>query len=206
MIKIVNPNQSRKFPKRPCVCVAAAIIGLLFLATPAFAADGQWRPTYDKVMLYVNFFILVFILVRYGRKPLMNFLQGQKDEVADQIHRLQKQKNAIEAEIEKARSMIEASNVRFEQIKSRIIEDGERTKQEIIDSAREQSKNIIENEKLKATNQITQAKERFMSELVDEASFLAQTKLPSEITDSDHDKLLDLFISNISNVSKQTTA
>ena len=204
MIKMSNPNQLRILPKRSWGCLAAALIVMLFLATPAVAADGQWRPIYDKVMLYVNFFILVFILVKYGRKPLMNFLQGQKDEVADQIHRLQKQKNALEAKIKKALSMIEASNVRFEQIKSRIIQDGERAKQEIIENAREQSKNIIENEKLKATNQITQAKGQFMSELVDEASALAQKKLPSEITGSDHDKLLDLFISNISKVPKQT--
>lgn len=204
MIKISNPNQLRILPKRSCVCLAAALIVILFLATPAWAAGGEWRPIYDKVMLYINFFILAFILVKYGRKPLMNFLQGQKDEVADQIHRLQKQKNSIEAKIKKAQSMIEASNVRFEQIKSRIIKDGERAKQEIVENAREQSKNIIENEKLKATNQITQAKGQFMSELVDEASALAQTKLPKEITGSDHDKLLDLFISNISKVPKQT--
>jgi len=178
----------------------ASLFLVHIMCSSAFASDPSWRPIYDKVMLWINFFILVFIIVKYGKKPLINFLQGQKDEVADKIHRLQKQKNALEAKINKTHTMIEDSNVRFDQIKSRIMEDGERAKQKIIEDAKAQSKNIIEVEKLKATNQIAQAKDQFMSELVDEASALAQKKLPSEIKDSDHNNLLNLFLSNISQV------
>ncbi len=182
------------------------IFTLLFfihlMSSSAFASDPSWRPIYDEVMLWINFFILVFIIVKYGKKPLVNFLRGQKDEVADHIHRLQKQKNSLDAKIKRAHSMIEDSSSRFDQIKSRIIKDGERAKQKIIEDARAHSKNIIEVEKLKATNQILQAKDQFMSELLDEASALAIKKLPSEINNSDQNKLLNLFLSNISKMPK----
>jgi len=197
-------NPLLKFLIRAYTSLPVAFSGVLLLSTSAVAADSGWRPIYDTVMLWVNFFIFVFLAVKFGKKPLLNFLQGQKDEVADQIHRLQKEKNALEAKIKKTHAMIEDSNARFEQIKSRIIRDGENAKQKIIDNAKAQSKNIIEVEKLKASHQITQAKNQFMSELVDEASALAVTKLPSEITDSDHNKLLDLFLSNLSEVPKQS--
>jgi len=197
-------NPLLKFLIRAYTSLPVAFSGVLLLSTSAVAADSGWRPIYDTVMLWVNFFIFVFLAVKFGKKPLLNFLQGQKDEVADQIHRLQKEKNALEAKINKTHAMIEDSNARFEQIKSRIIRDGENAKQKIIDNAKAQSKNIIEVEKLKASHQITQAKNQFMSELVDEASALAVTKLPSEITDSDHNKLLDLFLSNLSEVPKQS--
>ncbi|MEZ4579425.1 MAG: ATP synthase F0 subunit B [Desulfobacterales bacterium] len=177
---------------------------LVFAATPASASSGEWRPVYDEVMLWVNFFILAFIIVKYGRKPLMNFLNGQKDEIADQIHRLQKEKNALEAKIKKATAMIEDSSIRFEEIKTRIIADGERTKQEIIENAKAQSKNIIEAEKLKASTQIVQAKTRFISELVDQASALALSKLPTEVTAADQEKLQQLFISNIHRVGQKS--
>jgi len=193
-----NAKQYKKLLRRLCGPSVTAILGILLLSTSAAAADLGWRPIYDKVMLWINFFIFVFLAVKFGKKPLMNFLQGQKDEVADQIHRLQKQKNALEAKIKKTHTMIEDSSVRFDQIKSRIMEDGERSKQKIIEDAKTQSINIIEAEKLKATNQISQAKNQFMAELVDEASALALKKLPLEINNSDHNKLLDLFLSNIS--------
>jgi len=193
-----NHRQYKKLLLRLCSSSATAMFGILLLSTSAIAADPGWRPIYDQVMLWINFFIFIFLAVKFGKKPLLNFLQGQKDEVADQIHRLQKQKNALEAKIKKTQAMVEDSSVRFGQIKSRIMEDGERSKQKIIEDAKAQSKNMIEVEKLKATTQIAQAKDQFMSELVDEASALAQKKLPSEIRDSDHNNLLDLFLSNIS--------
>ncbi len=199
-----NHRQYKKLLKRLCGSTATAMLGILLLSTTAAAADPGWRPIYDQIMLWINFFIFVFLAVKFGKKPLLNFLQGQKDEVADQIHRLQKQKNALEAKIKKTQTMVEDSSARFEQIKSRIMEDGERSKQKIIEEAKVQSKNIIEVEKLKATTQIAQAKDQFMSELVDEASSLALNRLPAEINDSDHNKLLDVFLSNISKAPKQS--
>ena len=190
----------RKLAGRFLYMAAGAVVILVFAAAPASASSGEWRPVYDEVMLWVNFFILAFIIVKYGRKPLMNFLNGQKDEIADQIHRLQKEKNALEAKIKKATAMIEDSSIRFEEIKTRIIADGERTKQEIVENAKAQSKNIIEAEKLKASTQIVQAKTRFISELVDQASALALSKLPTEVTAADQEKLQQLFISNIHRV------
>jgi F-type H+-transporting ATPase subunit b len=194
----------QKLAGRFLYMAAGAVVILVFAAAPASASSGEWRPVYDEVMLWVNFFILAFIIVKYGRKPLMNFLNGQKDEIADQIHRLQKEKNALEAKIKKATAMIEDSSIRFEEIKTRIIADGERTKQEIIENAKAQSKNIIEAEKLKASTQIVQAKTRFISELVDQASALALSKLPTEVTAADQEKLQQLFISNIHRVGQKS--
>lgn len=176
---------------------------ILVLAAPAAAAEPGWRPIYDKVMLWVNFFIFVFLAVKIGKKPLMNFLQGQKDEVADEIHRLQKQKNALDAKINKTRKMIEDSSVRFAEIKARIIEDGERVRQKIIEDAKAQGKNIIEIEKIKAANQIAQAKDMFLSELVDAASALALKKLPQEINENDQGKLLDVFVTNLDKLKQK---
>lgn len=199
-------NRKSQLPKRFPVCFAAAAFAVLLLATSAAAADAGWRPVYDKIMVWVNFFIFVFLVVRYGRKPLMNFLQGQKDEVADNINQLQKQKNSLETKISKTRQMINDSISRYEQIKQRIMEDGERIRQKIIEDAMAQGKNIIEQEKLKATHQISQAKSMFMSELTDEASELALKRLPAEINDADHSKLLDMFVSNLSEIAAKQSA
>ena len=112
---------------------------------------------------------------------------------------------AIDAKISKTNQMIEDSSAKFEQIKARIINEGERAKQKIIEDAKTQSKKIIELEKLKVENRIVQAKNQFMAELVDAASALAQNRLPAEITDQDHQQLLNLFLSNITHATEQTT-
>ena len=189
---------------RLCGYIAGAMLCIHLMSPDAFAGDPLWRPIYDKIMMWINFFILAFVIVKYGKKPFMNFLQGQTDEVAKEIHRLQKQKNAIDAKIHKTNQMIEDSSAKFERIKSRIIKEGERTKQKIIEDAKFQSKKIIELEKIKAENRIVQAKNQFMAELVDTATELAQKRLPAEITDQDHQQLLNLFLANITHDAEQT--
>jgi F-type H+-transporting ATPase subunit b len=188
---------------RLCGYIIVIIFCIHLMSSAAFAGDAPWRPMYDKIMVWINFFILVFVAVKYGKKPFLNFLQGQTDEIAGEIHRLQKQKNTIDAQIGKTKQMTESSSIRFEKIKTRIIEEGERTKNKIIEDAKIQSKKIIELGKIKADNQIIQAKNQFMAEMVDQASKLAQKQLPAEITNQDQQQMLDHFISNIAKVPEQ---
>ena len=204
MIKMINRIISSKTLSRFCGYLLSALLGIHMLSTTAVAAGPGWRPIYDEIMLWINFFILVFFIVKYGKKPFMNFLKGRTDEVENKIHQLQKQKNAIDAKISKINQMIEDSSAKFEQIKARIINEGERAKQKIIEDAKTQSKKIIELEKLKAENRIVQAKNQFMAELVDAAGTLAQNRLPAEITNQDHQQLLNLFLSNITHAAEQT--
>jgi len=204
MIKMIKRMISSKTLSRFCGYLLAALFCIHMMSTAAVASDSGWRPIYDEVMLWINFFILVFIIVKYGKKPFMDFLKGRSDEVENSIHELQKQKNAIDAKISKINQMIEDSSAKFEQIKARIINEGERAKQKIIEDAKTQSKKIIELEKLKAENRIVQAKNQFMAELVDAAGTLAQNRLPAEITNQDHQQLLNLFLSNITHAAEQT--
>jgi F-type H+-transporting ATPase subunit b len=201
MIKMII---SSKTLSRFCGYLLATLFFIHLMSTGAMASDSGWRPIYDEVMLWINFFILVFIIVKYGKKPFMDFLRGRSDEVENSIQELQKQKNAIDAKIHKTNQMIEDSSIKFEQIKTRIINEGERAKQKIIEDAKTQSEKIIELEKLKAQNRIVQARNDFMAELVDAASTLAQKRLPAEITNQDHQQLLNLFLSNITHTSEQT--
>ena len=78
----------------PLRSVAACALGLFLAASEVLAAENasSWRPTYDLVLMWVNFGIIVFIIVKYARKPLVNFLKGQKEEVDRKLTRLKKKK------------------------------------------------------------------------------------------------------------------
>lgn len=182
------------------------LVGLLLHLTgvPVLAADGgaaDWRPTFDFIMRWVNFGILAFLLVRYGRQPLQNFLQGQKDEVAGQIDEVEAKKQQMQEMIAETERKVAESSVRFEKIKARIIEQGQQIKQQIIEDARRQSHHLLELEKKKAVNRIDQARATFLSELVDAATKHAQERLPAELTDDDHKKYLDLYLSNVNRMA-----
>lgn len=199
-------KRSRQTATRLIRLLPLVVIGLHILTAHAAAADSSstdWRSIYDTVMLWVNFLILAWVIYHFGRKPLANFLHGQKKEIADKLEKLQNHKQELEGQIQRYRQMIAESGERFEKIQARIKEEGQRKRQEIIDQANEQSRKMLEMEKKKAANRIMQARYRLMAELADSASEKAFQRLPGEITAQDQENMLEHYINQIHDYSQK---
>ena len=177
-------------------CLIAIGLGLHFLGHDAFAAEksSNWRPMYDLILRWINFFIIVFVVVKYGKKPIMNFLRGQKDKLAEEIHRLENEKQDAEAKIKETLRAVDESEVRFSELKDRIVQQGEKKKIEIIESAQNQSKMMLEDAKRRIDAHFLHTKNEFRAELIDRAMDMALDRLPKEITPEDNDKFARLFL------------
>jgi F-type H+-transporting ATPase subunit b len=178
-------------------CYLIAVCAVLLLgSTEAIAAEAtvDWRPTFDLVMRWVNFVIIVFILVKFGRKPIKNFFANRSKEIDHQIKKYEQQKEAAEEKIEEANKELQNSIARFENVKKRIIEDGEKKKQQIIEDARQESMILLTGTQQRIENQIVEARNLIRSEMVESAIALAEKWLPEEITAADEQKLLYQFM------------
>ena len=171
--------------------IIAGILSLHFLGHEAFAAEkaSSWRPIYDLILRWINFGIIVFLLVKYAKTPLMNFLRGQKEKLAREIKRLENKKQGISANIEETLKTIDESEVRFAELKERIVRQGEKKKEVIIQTAQKQSKMMLEDGKRRIDTHFIQAKNKFRAELIDRAIDLAMERLPKEITAEDNENL-----------------
>ncbi len=177
---------------------AGMLAGALILLLPAAAAAAQepagWRPIYDVVMKWVNFLILVFVIVKFARAPLKNFFKQKEIEVSSEIEAMEAEKKAAEAKIAEARQAIEHRQERFEQIRARMLRQGKRRKEQIIESARRESRLMIEAARHKVEGQIRQARERLREEMVDLAIDMAMKRLPEEMQETDNQKLLHRYL------------
>lgn len=173
------------------------VITLLALFCPdALAAETtqNWRSVFDLVMRWVNFAIIAFVIFKFGRKPIKDFLANRREEIDYQIKKFDQQKQAAEKKVQEATEMLNNSVARFEKIKQRILEDGEKRKQQIIKDARQESKLLLQGAQRKIQNQIVEAKNLIRSELIDAAIVLAEKKLPQEITAGDEQKLTEHYM------------
>ena len=179
-----------------CAGLLAAMLSLHLLSLDGYAAEGSsnWRPTYDLIMRWINFGIIVFVVYKYARKPLMNFLRGRKEKVAEEIEALETRKEEMIDRINQTRKDIEESDIRFEELKERIIQQGEKKKAEIIESAKNHSKMMFEDSKRRIGTHFLHAKSEFKAELIDKAMDMAMERLPREITPEDNDKFTRLFL------------
>ena len=109
---------------RISLVLLTAVLLLHVTGLQAFAAEkAEWRGTYDLAMKWINFFILVFVVVKFGKAPIMRFLRAQKDDVADEIARLDREKQEMIAKIQDAQATLAESDIRFAELKERIVRD-----------------------------------------------------------------------------------
>ncbi len=160
----------------------------------AAESSGFNRATYDIIMRWVNFLILAALLIKYGRGPIMNFLNGQKEQIKEEISQLEAKKKQVVEQIEEARILLKQRADRIEQIKQKIIADGTREKERIINQARRESQHLLESAGHKMEHQIRQARETVRAEMIDQAVALATKRLPELMTQADSENLVAKFI------------
>ncbi|MCF8109917.1 MAG: hypothetical protein K9J85_00360 [Desulfobacteraceae bacterium] len=188
--------------KTACSILILTILLLHLTGVCALADDGSggWRPVYDTIMLWVNFGILVYFLYRFGREPFKNFLNTQSAQISEEITKVENKKNEIREKIDETRRQMEESNERYEQIKARIIEQGEKLRESIIDDARRQAGQMLEREKKNSQRRLKDAKNRLMAELADAAANRAKENLPKEINQEDQSRMIDFYLENLKNM------
>ena len=181
-----------------CGGISLGVLGLHLGGHEAFAAEktSNWRPTYDLIMRWVNFGIIVFILNRYAKTPLKNFLRSKKEDLAQAIDELEEKKEDANAKIRETQKTIEESDVRLAELKARIVQQGEREKLKIVESAQQQSRAMLADANRRIDASILQARNTVKGELVDAAIDLAMEKLPQEITAVDNEKFVNAYLTS----------
>ncbi|MBW1969612.1 MAG: ATP synthase F0 subunit B [Deltaproteobacteria bacterium] len=179
-------------------CFMAVVLSLHFLGHDAFAAENSsnWRPMYDLILRYINFGIIVFLIIKYGKTPIMNFLRGQKEKLAKEIKRLEDEKEDVASQVKEMIKTIDESEERFEELKERIVQQGEKKKVAIIQTAQAQSESMIVNAKQRIESHFLQAKNDFRAELIDNAIDLALERFPKEMSPEDNENFTRDFLTS----------
>jgi len=175
-----------------------AAVGWNLLQTPAAMAAGDWRPTYDVIMMWVNFAILATVLCKLLRQPLRNFLSAQRDAVKNTLETLESEKGRIEDEIQSLRARLEDRQQRAVDLHERMVAQGEEERRGLIAEARQEAERRL----LKA-RQLIEARHReacrkLRDEIIDTAVRRAMAELPELITPEVEQTLTDHFLRSIS--------
>ena len=99
----------------------------------------------------------------------MNFLKGQKDKWAQEIKQLEDEKEAAVAKTKQALLSVEESDARFVELKDRIVQQGEKRKQEIIELAHHHSRMMLDDAHRRVESHLLETKNALKAEIVDMA-------------------------------------
>lgn len=179
--------------------VMALSLFLLLIVPEAFAAETttSGRKLWDNIMLFFNFGILVFLFMKYAKKPLVHYLKSVRSNIKKDI-------DEVSGELDDARSRMgveeekmKAVDARIKEIRETLLKLGEQDKQKIIEEAKINAEKMIQDAKAYATYRLAMARKALSDELVDIAVGIAEEHITQGITDSDHDNLVNQFIASL---------
>ena len=165
----------------------------------AFAEEGigSGRKLWNNIMLWVNFGIMVFIFIRYAKKPLMDYLHSVRKKIEGSL-------KEVDAQMASAKSVMTAEDAKLKGIDEeirliheRMLEMGRAEKEKIIESGRVTAEKMIENAKAYAEYRLAVARKVIFDEMVDLAVSMAEEKLKEGISQEDSDRLFADFLNHL---------
>ncbi|MFZ3048334.1 MAG: ATP synthase F0 subunit B [Desulfatirhabdiaceae bacterium] len=177
----------------------SGICASTFFMTQAFASEAgsSWRSTYDPIMKWVNFSILLFVIVKYAGPPLINFLRSQGREIERDLVRIEQEKTNVIEELKTAQQFLDDSELRISELRERILEEGRKRRQEIIAQADAEGQLMLESAAQRTQGYFQNAKKKLRHELLDEATNRAMELLPTVMTPNDREKMVTDYVSQI---------
>ena len=142
-----------------------------------------------KILLaqFINFAILVFVLWKFGYKPIMNFLDERKKKIEQGVEDAQKATEKLEQMEVKEKEVIANAKKEAIAIIDQAKEDADKKRQEMIAKAKEEVKTVIDQEKAKIKAEREETTKQIKKE-VGELIAVAVEKVVDERLDQDKDR------------------
>ena len=178
------------------------LVGVFWFFAPyaeVLAADelSLGRKLWDNSLLFVNFGILVFLFLKYGRKPLMDYLRGVGKDVESGLNkvetRLSHATSLRDAELDK----LEGIQAHLDKIREDILELGRHEKEKHIEEGKIAAENMIQHAKNYAHNKIQEAKKVVADEMIDRAFSTVEKVLVKEFSPKDNENVIDQFLNDL---------
>ncbi len=178
------------------------LLGVCWIFAPdaeVFAAEelSSGRKLWDNALLFINFGILVFVFIKYGRKPLMDFLRGARNDVESGLNKVETQLNRAtslrDAELDKLKNI----QAQIDKIRADILELGRHEKEKHIEEGKKAAENMIEDAKNYALRRIQNAKKVLADEMIDRAFSTVEKALVKGFSPKDNDTIVNQFLNDL---------
>jgi len=159
-----------------------------------FRAPGEPPPFLASLL---NFGVLVFLVVRFGRKPLAAALTKRKETITQEINEAERLRHAAEERLAMYEAKLEKISDELERVRHEFREQGERDKQRIVAEAKERGERMQKETEIVLGQEAKQMRHELLAEVVKEATRLATEILAKGTTLGDHDRFAEAFLSQL---------
>lgn len=169
---------------------SSVVIGLLQPAvTHAGGGEMIQFGVMDWVWKIVNFAILVFLLVKFVKKPLQNYLEQRRETLQKTFNEAKEAKEMAQKALKEVEDRLVVKDKEIADILETAKESGEREKARLIEEGERMKQRILEQAKINIDYEVRKAKEAIQNEAAEAALMRAEQMIKEGITETDQERL-----------------
>ena len=172
---------------------------MILLIPDAFAAEGisKGRKIWDNIMLWINFGILVYFFLKYGKQPLKDFIHGERNKIDTTLDTANEKLDKAKSVLGEESNSLKDIDERLQELKKSIIEMGQKEKEKAIEAAKITANQMMEDAKKMTQYRLDMAKKELKEEMVEIAISLVEGRLKEKISGEDDKILVNQFIDGL---------
>jgi F-type H+-transporting ATPase subunit b len=161
------------------------------------AANNSWKPVIAK---FVNFALLVAILVYFLRSPLGGYLAGRISKVREDLVAAKETRDAASRQLAEIEAKLKALPAEIESIRQRGAEDIVAERARIEQAAEVERQRLLESTRREIDMRLRVARRELIELTADLAVGVAGERIQRSITAEDQSRLIDRYASQLKEV------
>lgn len=151
----------------------------------------------DLGLRVMNFVALMFILIKFGAKPIGDALSGRRRQVKDDLDAVEVKKADAERTYKEFSAKLASVEKDVSQIVEKAIAQAEIEKVKILERAEEMAEDIKRQAQMAVANEVTAAKRMLKNEIADQAAVMAEALIMKNLTADDQVKIVEDYLDKV---------
>ncbi|MBW6520942.1 MAG: ATP synthase F0 subunit B [Desulfoarculaceae bacterium] len=191
--------------------LVTAAFWLIFAGVSVWAVDSAQAVTaggaaYDSLspeklkdlgFRAMNFAVLMFILIKFGAKPIGAALSGRRKQVKEDLSAIEAKKQAAERSYNEFSAKLATIEKDVEQIVEKAIAQAEIEKVKIIERAEKAAEDIKRQAQMVVANEVISARRMLKNEIADKAAVMAEALIVNNLTADDQFKIVEDYLDKV---------
>ena len=157
--------------------------------------------THRQIMNFIwfclNFAILVYILVRFGKKPVSDALKGRIESIQNAFDDLEARRLEAEQKYAEYERKLSGIDEQAKHMLETFREQGQAEKEKIIARARDTAETIKAQAEFYVQQELVKAKTKLQAEVADMAVKMAEELIRKNLDEQDHHRLISEYLERV---------
>jgi F-type H+-transporting ATPase subunit b len=145
----------------------------------------------------INFALLVFLLVKFARRPLQDYLQQRHERIKNELEEATTLRRKAADQLARVSARLANLDLEIAEIKEGVARDAQEERLRLISSAEKEAERIIEMAEKTMSRELARAKRKLETEAASAAMAAAESILKQQLTDADRRRVYAEYISQL---------